>query len=83
MYCPCRWREPTRACKRRNPEKVQAHRIVRRAVQRGDVVRQPFPVCGAVPDEGHHEDYASPLDVKWLCAKHYAERHTINERKQP
>lgn len=25
--------------------------------------------------QAHHEDYARPLDVRWLCFKHHRETH--------
>jgi len=36
-------------------------------------VSQPCRVCGK-PGERHHEDYATPLDITWLCRKHHAAR---------
>lgn len=35
--------------------------------RRGRLVPQPCQDCGAEPAEMHHEDYARPLDVIWLC----------------
>lgn len=48
-----------------------------RAVNRGELVRQPCVVCaerGFANDSkshGHHEDYSKPLDVIWLCPMHH------------
>lgn len=50
-----------------------AHAAVARAIKRGELKRQPCAVCGAVERiHAHHEDYARPLDVVWLCALHHA-----------
>jgi hypothetical protein len=52
-----------------NPEKRRAHWKTWKAIQSGKLVRSPFcQLClagGKV--EAHHEDYALPLDVVWLC----------------
>ena len=47
----------------------------RHAIARGDLVRQPCEVCGALPVEAHHDDYSKPLDVRWLCPTHHREHH--------
>ncbi|WP_443700185.1 hypothetical protein [Pseudomonas sp.] len=57
----------------------KAHRLVRSAVERGELVRpDECSKCGAAPKrkvdgksaiQGHHEDYNKPLDVEWICAK--------------
>ena len=45
-------------------------------VRRGKVVRRPCLVCGAEQAEGHHHNgYADPLDVTWLCKAHHREAH--------
>lgn len=59
--------------RRRNPEKAKAHDIFRAAVRRKEIVRQACEVCGNPKSEGHHDDYAKPLDVRWLCRKHHDE----------
>lgn len=55
-----------------NKEKVRAHALLKRAVQKGIVIKPTrcercsgeFPIQKI---QGHHEDYNKPLDVKWLC----------------
>jgi hypothetical protein len=32
-------------------------------------------VCGEPEAQAHHDDYAKPLDVRWLCNKHHREHH--------
>jgi hypothetical protein len=44
-------------------------------ISRGKIKRLPCEVCGKVKSQGHHDDYAKPLEVIWLCHKHHRERH--------
>lgn len=60
---------------KRNSEKRRAHLLVRRAVLRGILVRQPCEQCGDEKSQAHHDDYSKPLVVRWLCAKHHGEHH--------
>lgn len=46
-----------------------------KALRRGTLVRQACEVCGKEGTEGHHEDYAEPTQVIWLCRFHHAQRH--------
>lgn len=49
---------------------------VTKAVRNGRLVRGPCSVCGAYPTHGHHHNgYADPLDVIWLCPVHHSEAH--------
>ena len=54
-----------------NPEKFRVQRIVAAAIQRGELVRpSACSACGvACRPDGHHDDYALPLAVRWLCRK--------------
>ncbi len=61
--------------KLRYPEKRQAHKAVANAILHGRMVRQPCEVCGASRAEAHHDDYARPLDVRWLCMPHHRDLH--------
>lgn len=45
--------------------------ILRNAVKYGRIVRQPCEVCGAERSQAHHDDYAQPLKVRWMCALHH------------
>ena len=72
---PTPYRESKRRYTQRHPEKVASHRIVRRAIMLGELVRQACETCGIDPAQAHHEDYSKPLDVVWLCKKHHEARH--------
>ena len=55
--------------KKKNPEKVKAHSVIQKAIQR-KILERPFfcSLCGITKDiHGYHEDYALLLDVIWLC----------------
>lgn len=64
-----------------NPEfraRKTAHHRVAAAIARGQLTRQPCEHddqdC-AGPVQAHHEDYAKPLDVQWLCDEHHRATH--------
>lgn len=59
----------------RDPVKVAARNKVRDLIFRGKMERKPCEVCGKPNSHAHHEDYARPLEVKWLCPKHHKEAH--------
>lgn len=73
-----RARNANRARERiRRPEeriKHEARWAARRAVAAGGLVRKPCEQCGAQA-QAHHDDYARPLDVRWLCRKHHNAAH--------
>jgi hypothetical protein len=58
-----------------DPVKRYARFQVWKAVQEGDLVREPCVTCGALNSQGHHEDYSKPLDIVWLCAKCHSALH--------
>lgn len=64
---------------KKSEKKFKDKRIARKrlsyAVSTGKIVRGNCEVCGKMDAQGHHEDYAKPLQVKWLCPKHHAEVH--------
>lgn len=64
----------------------RAHRAVRSALARGELVRPD--VCEQADRgdclgkiEGHHDDYAKPLEVRWLCQRHHAEADREREEQ--
>lgn len=51
------------------PNKYKAHRAVSKAVKEGTLCNPGKCECGSTYHvEAHHDDYAKPLDVRWLCA---------------
>ena len=61
---------------RKNPAMVRAQNIVKLAIRRGTIVRQPCEVCGKEEEvHGHHADYEKPREVKWLCREHHIGEH--------
>lgn len=57
------------------PLRRAAHIAVGNAVRDGALLRGACEVCGDVEVEAHHDDYAKPLEVRWLCVKHHKEWH--------
>lgn len=61
----------------------RAHWAVKGALKRGKLQRGPCEICGVthgqdgVIIDGHHDDYAAPLAVTWLCRVHHMEMHAI------
>lgn len=54
--------------------KLVARMAVRNALRRGEL-RKGACFCGTTRVDAHHEDYARPLDVTWLCRTHHVETH--------
>jgi len=61
--------------RRCNPDKARARSAVSRAIREGKLERKPCEVCGYTKVEGHHDDYARPLEVRWLCRPHHRQVH--------
>lgn len=58
-----------------HPKAIWAAQCLRSAIRRGLIERKPCEQCGAVPADGHHDDYDKPAVVRWLCRKHHRELH--------
>lgn len=64
----------------KNPEARAAHLILGNAVRSGRLDKpSDCSSCGCTPRRrdlhAHHEDYAKPIDVIWLCSKCHSKRH--------
>lgn len=73
--------EATDRCRKyrsENPIKKRAHDLVAYATRTGALIKQPCEVCGSQSDVAHHDDYAKPLEVRWLCATHHRQWHSEN-----
>lgn len=62
--------------------KMMARQAVRRALESGQLLRQPC-FCGRTRVDAHHDDYSRPLDVKWLCRTHHNELHHAKAEGRP
>lgn len=60
---------------RYTPERRAAYVAVHGALLRGGLIRQACEVCGVKNAHAHHDDYARPLDVRWLCRGHHRSHH--------
>jgi hypothetical protein len=65
--------------KKRNPEKVRAHRRLAAAIRAGLLTRPAActSCLRACRPDAHHEDYQHPLIVRWLCR----ECHVVRDRE--
>lgn len=67
--------EDVRKYRKTNPDKYKAHTATNNAIRDGRLKKAPCVVCGREDVHGHHDNYARPLDVIWLCPPHHFERH--------
>ena len=55
--------------------KKRARNAVLGLIHRGQLERGPCEVCGEPDAQAHHDDYARPLEVRWLCDSHHRQHH--------
>jgi len=68
--------EYLREYRARFPRKYKAGNMVNNAIREGKLFPEPCEVCGGGRrTEAHHDDYAKPLNVRWLCAAHHKQWH--------
>ena len=67
----------TKAMQARTALAAKARQAVQYAIKKGALTRGPCAHQGCCRGqiEAHHEDYAQPLDVVWLCLKHHRDLH--------
>lgn len=68
----------TRRLRKLHPRKARAQAIVSRALRDGSLVPKPCEQCSVPETFAHHDDYAEPLTVRWLCGVHHAAWHKLN-----
>lgn len=54
--------------------------MVNHARRSGILRCQPCERCGDPEGHGHHDDYARPLDINWLCRRCHKAWHRENGR---
>lgn len=60
--------------RKRFPNKYRAHNLVNNAIRDKRLFAEPCEICGGKA-HAHHDDYAKPLNVRWLCAEHHRQWH--------
>lgn len=61
----------------------KVHGQVHRAVKNSIIQKQPCEKCGETKlVHAHHDDYAKPLDVRWLCPAHHKQVHTKPQKER-
>jgi len=71
--------------KKNNPEAIRAQKLLRYAVKKKLIKKQPCAIsgCGITKNiQGHHPDYSKPLEVIWCCPKHHKVLEKQKARKK-
>ncbi len=67
----------------KSPIKRAAHILTGNRLRDGKITKAPCEVCGAADFvHAHHDDYARPLDIRWLCPDHHRQWHNENGEGQ-
>jgi ribosomal protein S27AE len=64
--------------KSKYPNKHNAHRIVNLSIRAMKLFKEPCEKCGREDVHAHHDDYAKPLNVRWLCPVCHSAWHDKN-----
>lgn len=61
----------------KNTVKRAAHIILGNAISNGRIVKANMCECCSETEglHGHHDDYAEPLEVRWLCSQCHCDWH--------
>ena len=66
------------AYKKKYPTAHKARAMVAKAIREGKLFREPCQICKEENVHAHHDDYAKPLNIRWLCAAHHSQWHKKN-----
>ena len=61
-----------------NQIKRAAHIMVGNAIRDEKLFKMSCEKCSGLKVNAHHDDYAKPLEVRWLCDRHHSEWHKTN-----
>lgn len=65
--------------RKENINKYRAVNMVNNAIRSKKLFKEPCEICGTRKAvHAHHDDYAKPLNVRWLCAAHHRQWHMEN-----
>lgn len=69
----------TKDYRERFPAKFRAHQMVGYALRSGRLFPEPCAECGeSHSTHAHHDDYAKPLNIRWLCPPCHSAWHQKN-----
>ncbi len=57
-------------------QRNKAYGIYRKARRERTITKLPCLICGDNESIAHHEDYAFPLALLWLCSTHHRHIHS-------
>lgn len=58
-----------------NEDKIKAQNLIATEIRAGRLTPFPCELCGKFPTDAHHDDYAKPYEIRWLCRKHHNALH--------
>ena len=61
-----------------NTIKRACHILVSNHIRDLKIIKLPCEICGSDKVNAHHDDYAHPLKIRWLCDIHHTEWHKVN-----
>lgn len=61
--------------RKRDKIKERARQVIRERIYDGRLARGACMICGQPNADAHHEDYAKPLEIYWLCRLHHSAAH--------
>lgn len=57
------------------PDRVAARNATGSAIRRGKLIKGTCELCGRNDTQAHHDNYADPLKVRWLCPMCHGKLH--------